>query len=392
MPQVNELQYAALGEIALLDPELLPESTEKDFSFDYYDLSSVESNRVGKPIKYAFAEAPSRARKVVRPGDVLMSTVRPNLKGFSQFPRNYLGGVASTGFAVIRGIDGVSDSGFIAQCLFHSSIERQINQLVTGSNYPAITVGNVKRLLLPRFTIGEQKRIAEVLSAVDEQIEIYQSLMEKQELIAKGLQADISEMKCDWVQLGNHFEIQSGTTPSRARENYYGEGMPWVKTLDLCERELFNTDEYLTETALQECKPRVVPVKSVLVAMYGGWQQIGRTALLGRECCTNQAISSILPGDCAAWDMRFVFHSLKALRYKWRRYGVSTRKDPNITKADVSSFNVPMPEISEQISIADRLDAAFCLIDEYKTLIEKSTELKSALMSDLLTGKTRVPV
>ncbi|RZO91455.1 MAG: restriction endonuclease subunit S [Limnobacter sp.] len=293
--------------------------------------------------------------------------------------------------ALLRPKSGKIHGEFLCHLLRHTEVNNHFAKLATGSTRFGLSLESIHKLPLFLPALEEQKRIAEILSAVDEQIETYQTLLDKQTLIAKGLQAEISEMDCEWVKLQEHFDIQSGTTPSRAREDYYGEGTPWVKTLDLDERALFKTDEYLTEIALAECKPRVVPAESVLVAMYGGWEQIGRTALLGRDCCTNQAISSILPGDAEDWDMRFVFHSLKALRYKWRRYGVSTRKDPNITKADVCSFLIPMPKLSEQTNIAERLESAFALIDEYKTVMKKSKALKNALMHDLLTGKTRVP-
>ena len=73
-----------LDDIAFIDLKSLPENTDRDFSFYYIDISSVSEGRITFPTqKTLFREAPSRARKIVHRHDVLMSTVRPNLKAFA---------------------------------------------------------------------------------------------------------------------------------------------------------------------------------------------------------------------------------------------------------------------------------------------------------------------
>jgi type I restriction enzyme S subunit len=110
---------------------------------------------------------------------------------------------------------------------------------------------------------------------------------------------------------------------------------------------LFKTDETITPAAVAQTSAKVVPTGTVLVAMYGGFGQIGRTARLGVDAATNQAVSALL-------DLRddilpeYLHEVLKAGRAKWRRVAASSRKDPNITKRDVEKFDFPLPPPAEQ--------------------------------------------
>ena len=91
--------------------------------------------------------------------------------------------------------------------------------------------------------------------------------------------------------IGELCELSSGTTPARNRHaRYYQNGtINWVKTLDLNNSLIKVTDEKVTDQALNETSLKVFPVGTVLVAMYGGFRQIGRTGLLGTPAAVNQA-------------------------------------------------------------------------------------------------------
>ncbi|WP_186150146.1 restriction endonuclease subunit S [Burkholderia gladioli] len=102
-----------------------------------------------------------------------------------------------------------------------------------------------------------------------------------------------------WViaPIGEIFDTSSGTTPPRAMyDRYFRNGtIPWVKTLDLNNSEIHLTDEAVTDVALSETSLRIYTEGSVLVAMYGGFNQIGRTGLLRIPGSVNQAVTAILP-------------------------------------------------------------------------------------------------
>ena len=139
--------------------------------FQYISLSDVSTGKISKTLEHhVFSSAPSRARRVVTEGDLLLATVRPNLKGFAKARKEHDGFIASTGFAVLSAKKNVSND-YIYHYLFSHHLTGQINALVVGSNYPAINssdVGSLK-ILCPPFP--EQQKIAAVLTSADNEIE-----------------------------------------------------------------------------------------------------------------------------------------------------------------------------------------------------------------------------
>ncbi|MFG2726171.1 restriction endonuclease subunit S [Streptomyces canus] len=187
--------------------------------------------------------------------------------------------------------------------------------------------------------------------------------------------------------LGRLCRVSSGTTPSRAAGARYftHRGIPWVKTLDLNEGSLEATDESLTEVAVAEAGARVYPAQSVLLAMYGGWEQIGRTAILAVPAAVNQAISVLEAGP--QLEPRYLLLALQHGRPRWSRYAASTRKDPNITKLDVLAFGVPVPPLPVQRQIVEVIDS----FTELGRGIEASiAKLRSVRRGALLTGLVSV--
>lgn len=139
-------EYKSLSDIASVDGDNLKNSTVSDYEFKYIDIASVSTGKISIPTeRIAFEHSPSRARKKVRKGDVLMATVRPNLQAFAYFEEKGDDFIASTGFAVVR--SKANNSGrFILNSLLGDDVTRQIEALVVGSNYPAINSSDVKNL------------------------------------------------------------------------------------------------------------------------------------------------------------------------------------------------------------------------------------------------------
>ncbi|MDX6081673.1 restriction endonuclease subunit S [Xanthomonas campestris pv. incanae] len=153
--------------------------------------------------------------------------------------------------------------------------------------------------------------------------------------------------------LGDIGSVKSGSTPARSQHDRYfvGGKWPWVKTMDLTNSEILTTDEVITDAALAESSCRLFPAGTVLVAMYGGFKQIGRTGLLREKSAVNQAISAIDIERNQA-DPEFVLHWLNGSVETWRNYAASSRKDPNITRENVCDFPVILPTLGEQRRIA----------------------------------------
>jgi len=174
-------------------------------------------------------------------------------------------------------------------------------------------------------------------------------------------------------------------------DRYYKDGKyNWVKTGDLNNSEIWRTEELVTKFALDETSLRLFPIGTVLVAMYGGFNQIGRTGLLKVPATVNQAITAIQPKENLL-SSEFLLNYLNFKVEYWKRVAGSSRKDPNITANDIRAFLVVLPPLEEQRAIAaalSEIDGQIAALDE---LITKKRDLKQGAMQELLTGKRRLP-
>lgn len=182
-------QAKDIGEVFEVNPETLPNSTPPDFLFRYIPLESVYPERIdfASVQEIRFSEAPSRARRVIRAGDLLVSTVRPNLQGFAEFqPPDDAQYVCSTGFAVLRPKNG-HDQQFYLQQLLADFGARQFHAYVTGTNYPAISDRDFARLklLVPKDKI--EKEIASVLRNISTTIVTASQSIAKAERLQTGM-------------------------------------------------------------------------------------------------------------------------------------------------------------------------------------------------------------
>ncbi len=217
MSEMNAWRSVELPDLVEIDPEVLSENTDRDYYFHCVDIASVTEGRVDMPsVTIPFRSSPSRARKVVRRGDVLMSTVRPNLKAFAYFDHPYVDCVASTGFAVLRTKQNV-DPRFVLYSILSEPVTRQIESLIVGSNYPAINSTAVSQLKALTPTSTEQTKIAEALSTVDRAIEQTEALIAKQQRINTGLMQDLLSKGID-----EHGNLRSEATFSAVRP-FYGD-------------------------------------------------------------------------------------------------------------------------------------------------------------------------
>lgn len=191
-------------------------------------------------------------------------------------------------------------------------------------------------------------------------------------------------------RLGDIAELSSGTTPLRAKSIFYKNGLiPWVKTTDLNNGLLTNTEELISKEALEQTSLKLLQKDTVLVAMYGGFNQIGRTAILGIPATINQALSALVCKENT--KAKYVLEWLNFRVNDWKKLAASSRKDPNITRNDVAKFPIIIPPICEQGAISAVLQLWDTAMEKQSELIEKLKLRKRALMQQLLTGKKRLP-
>ena len=181
-----------------------------------------------------------------------------------------------------------------------------------------------------------------------------------------------------WIRLGGIGIWGSGSTPSRSIKAYYNGNIPWLKTGDLNDGYIENTSEYITNLAFQESSLKLNPVGSVLIAMYGA--TIGKLGILKIQATTNQA--------CCACEVfngilnKYIFYFL--MFYKKIFISISEGgAQPNISKEKIVTTLLPLPPLSEQKRIVDKLEEILPLVEKYKEDKEKLDELNLNFPSKL---------
>jgi type I restriction enzyme S subunit len=342
-------------------------------------------------------------------GDVLFirSSVKPSGVGLTAvIPFDFTNTVYS-GFLIRFRDVGQLETQFKRYCFYEDGFRnRLINQSSVSAN-TNINQGALEKLQIPLPPLAEQQKIATILSTVDEKIEVIDSKITQTRELKKGLMQKLltrgightrfkdsvlGEIPESWEvkKLSQIAKISSGTTPFRQlHDDYYLNGtIPWVKTLDLNNSLIHYTQECITSKAFSDTSLRLYPKGTILVAMYGGYNQIGRTGLLDVEATINQALSAIqlFPDQ----DSGFILATLNHRVDDWKSFAASSRKDPNITGKDVNDFPVAVPSLSEQAKISSVI---FEIDKKLEVLISKKEtyqHLKKGLMQQLLTGKVRV--
>lgn len=139
--------------------------------FPYVDLSSVDKESKNIALEsvelVSPADAPSRARQLIVTGDVLVSTVRPNLNGVALVTKELDGATASTGYCVLRPEPTKLDSRYLFYWVQSPNFVESMMMQATGANYPAVSDRIVKKSEIPLPPLSEQKRIAAILDKAD---------------------------------------------------------------------------------------------------------------------------------------------------------------------------------------------------------------------------------
>jgi len=184
----------ALGDVCEINPETVnPTSEYPNQNIHYIDISSVE-NGTGRFMGYtevASAEAPSRARRVVRTGDVLLSTVRPNLRAFNLLKDVRERTVASTGFAVLRSRPAILDPMFLLGCVFADGAVTQMVGMMGRGAYPSINQSDVASIKIPLPPLETQHAIVAEIEAEQALVGANRELVARMEKKIQGVLARV---------------------------------------------------------------------------------------------------------------------------------------------------------------------------------------------------------
>lgn len=220
---------------------------------------------------------------------------------------------------------------------------------------------------------------------VDEQIEIIKildkakSLIDKRKEQIKALDelvkskfietfGDIKNNPIGWekIKVGDVFEIKTGATPSRKENKYWDNGtIPWIKTTELKEIVINNSEEYITEEGFNKTSVNLLPKNTILIAMYGQGKTRGMTGKLGIEATTNQACAAILPNPKE--NMDFIWYQLK-LSYEDLRDLGRGGSQPNLNTNLIKSYQLIFPPMELQNKFVQFTNQ----VDKLKFKMEKS--------------------
>jgi type I restriction enzyme, S subunit len=281
--------YTPLKHICKVNEVTLPEDTPEDLEIEYIDISAVDGvGAISKPELTTFKAAPSRARRVVRSGDVLISTVRTYLKAIAHVPQAQDNLICSTGFAVLT-----AGSTVVPRFLFYwISSEPFVGAVVSrsvGVSYPAINPTELTSLPFPQWPRSTQAAIAELLdrelARIDTLIAKKQRLIELLDekraavishVVTQGLNPDapMKETGIEWLgRVPAHWRIvalkwvaktQSGGTPLTTDESLFDGNIPWLRTLDLTNGPIEEAAIFISQTALNAIAGSILPPESVL--------------------------------------------------------------------------------------------------------------------------------
>lgn len=375
---------APLSAISTDAPQRVPGETE---TFTYIDIGSVnrDTKAITTPQVLLGKDAPSRARKQVAKGDTLVSMTRPNLNAVALVPPSLDGQIASTGFDVLRPLEGV-DPRWLAYLVRTEQFVAAMSELVQGALYPAVRTKDVRAYVAPVAPPAEQTRIADHLDALlarinacNSRLDSIPSLLKRFRLAA--LNAAVSgDLTSDWRALNEVQPWTQTTIGEMTLSSYYGPrfgkdeytqsaaGIPTIRTTDM---DRVGRIHVSAET------PRVVVPKDKIEQFRAkpGDLLVTRTGSIG--------VMAVFDGNYlaipSAYLIRFRFNS--SLRTRFAYYRLASPKgqaelglsatavtQPNVNAEAIKRIQLELPAVEEQDEIIQRVERLYSFADRIESI------------------------
>ena len=237
-----------------------------------------------------------------------------------------------------------------------------LQEAIQGKLVPHLTEDGTAQDLLEQIKTEKQKLVKEgklKKSALNDSVIFRGDDNKDYEQIGKKC-LDITEQipfeipnSWTWARMGQIGDWGAGSTPQRSNQDYYGGNILWLKTGELNNGAIYDTEEKITQRAFQECSLRMNKIGDVLIAMYGA--TIGKLAIVGKELTTNQACCGCTPYVVYNW---FLFYFLMASRDTFIKKGEGGAQ-PNISRVKLVEHLIPLPPLNEQKRIVKRIETLF---------------------------------
>lgn len=189
--------------------------------------------------------------------------------------------------------------------------------------------------------------------------------------------------------MGSIGDWGAGATPAKGNSDYYGGNILWLRTGELNNGVVYDTEIKITEKALQECSLRLNKAGDVLIAMYGA--TIGKVAIAGNEMTSNQACCACTPFGVFNY---YLFYYLMGSQMDFIKKGEGGAQ-PNISREKLISHLMPIPPLNEQYRIVKQIQKILPLIEMYsasqdtqdKLNAEINEKLKKSILQEAIQGK-----
>jgi type I restriction enzyme S subunit len=411
--------FKRVKNVATHNDEALDERTDPDLEIDYVDISSVTLTKgIEKSESMLFEKAPSRARRKVKDGDIIVSTVRTYLKAIAPIcepPENM---IVSTGFAVIRPKESFH-SGFAGYLMQSNGFVGEVVANSVGVSYPAINASDLVRIPVVEPPLDEQQAIARFLdfktAQIDALIAKKQTLLDKlaenrtaiiSHAVTKGLDPSVpmKDSKVEWLgKIPAHWDSKrlkfvvttfGGGTPNTGKPEYWNGEIPWVSPKDMKSDFINATEDYLTELGVSESATKIVPIDSVLIVVRSGI--LRHTIPVARnkvEVSLNQDMKALVASDRlrSGFIHWFISGLQGGLLPLWSKQGCTVE---SIEMAYMTNTVIPIPPPEEQDAILENITKITTKIDEQvkkvTDVISALVEYRSSLITHAVTGKIDV--
>lgn len=413
-------QVLPLKRAARLNPDTLSEEMDPEFEFDYVDIGGVTAETgITSTERMRFSGAPSRARRRLAPGDVIISTVRTYLRAVALVGHVDVPLVGSTGFAALRPHPGL-DARFLWRALSSSVFIENVVAHSEGIGYPAISPTQLVSLPLIVPPLPEQQAIAAFLdretARIDALVTKNEFLIEKLTeerastttmAVTKGLVPERPMVRSGFAWIGGipeHWSVErvkhvarleSGHTPSRQHPEYWENcTTPWFTLGDVWQiRD--GQAEYVTETAekvsalgLANSAARLLPKGTVMLSRTAS---VGFSAIMGVDMATTQDFVNWVCG--ARLLPEYLLYVFRAMKPEFERLVMGSTHQ-TIYMPDVGRMVCPVPPIDEQREIVTHIRRANARVDRLvaktQALIDRLREYRAALITAAVTGQIDV--
>ncbi len=404
--------------VASCNDDSLPENMPPDQVLRYVDISSVNhTDGITDVAEIRFADAPSRARRQAKSGDVVISTVRTYLKAVAAVTDTHADCTYSTGFAVLRPRPSEVEPAFLKWLTLNDLVIQAIEAHSEGLSYPAINATELVKLKAVVPSRTEQSTIAAALDRETARIDaliakktrFIELLKEKRQAlithaVTKGLDPTVKmkDSGVEWIgEVPEHWAVSqvkfvasigNGSTPARDRPDYWEHGTyPWLTSSCVNQERVDAAQEFVTPTAMSECHLPMVRPPAVLVGITGQGRTRGMATTLIIEATINQHIA-FLKGDEARIKTPFL-RSFIDVAYDWLRLdseGAGSTKGA-ITCGQLGTLPVLLPPVAEQQIIITHIADMMKRMDSIASKTERSITLlkerRSALITAAVTGQ-----